>query len=344
MQIASVYIGAVIGAGFASGQEMIQFFVKYGRKGLYGLVLTGVLYSLIGGMLLEIIYEKKWTNYESAMKDLVGKQLSVVFKWTVNAFLFVCFSAMLVGAGAVVAQQFNVPILVGACAMMVCSLITFLTGSKGFVKVNVLLVPLLCVGGVLLGGYIMLFRDTAVFHMQGMGVVVENWFVSTCVYVAYNVLTVVVILISLHDKIDNKHVAHLSALLGGLGLGALGLSIGGCTLMYYARIKTLEIPMLGILINYPAIFQYIYLVVLLVAMYTTAIANGYGVIENIAPKEKNKRYLFIVGMCVVGLLGVGLGFSKIVAYVYPLFGYIGCFEILILIVYYSYMKWEHRRN
>ena len=133
-------------------------------------------------------------------------------------------------------------------------------------------------------------------------------------------------------------------MLGGLGLGLLGLSIGGCTLLYYSRINTLEIPMLGVLLDYPQIFQYIYIVVLILAMYTTAIANGYGVIENMAASLPISKRLFIVLMGLVGLIGAQVGFSQIVATIYPIFGYIGCFEILMLIVYYMYMKWENRRR
>ena len=34
--IAAVYIGAVMGAGFATGQELMQYFVRFGWAGLLG--------------------------------------------------------------------------------------------------------------------------------------------------------------------------------------------------------------------------------------------------------------------------------------------------------------------
>ena len=197
---------------------------------------------------------------------------------------------------------------------------------------------------MVLGSYIIIFRDTSVFFTGSIANLTKNWFISACIYVSYNTLTVMVVLVSLRDMIESKKVARWGGIIGGIGLGLLGLSIGGCTLLYYSKINALEIPMLGILLNYPKVFQYLYILVLVLAMYTTAIANGYGVIENITPQLKIDKKYFIVGMSLMGLIGAKFGFSQIVANIYPIFGYIGCFEILLLIVYYIYMKREHRRR
>lgn len=44
LQIAFTYIGTVVGAGFASGKEIVEFFVQYGSQGLVGILLaTGLL-------------------------------------------------------------------------------------------------------------------------------------------------------------------------------------------------------------------------------------------------------------------------------------------------------------
>lgn len=344
LQIASVYIGAVIGAGFASGQEIIQFFTQYGIKGMYGLLLAGALQGLIGAVLLEVVYEKKWDSYDTCMRTLMGKGLGSALKWLVNVFLFVCFTAMVAGAGAILNQQFGLPVWVGSVMMMLASMFTFLSGHKGFVKMNSLLVPVLCIGAVILGSYVLVFRDVSVFSTASINILPKNWFTSAVVYVSYNMMTVMVVLISLRKMTTNRTVARCAGMLGGLGLGIVGLCIGGCTLMYYENIRHLEIPMLGILIDYPGVFQILYLVVLILAMYTTAIANGYGVIENLTQKSPMNKIVVIMTMSLLGLLGAKIGFSHIVANIFPLFGYIGCFEILILIVYYGCMKWEYRRN
>ena len=45
-KVASIYIATIVGAGFASGREIVQFFTSYYRGGFYGILLTGVLFAL----------------------------------------------------------------------------------------------------------------------------------------------------------------------------------------------------------------------------------------------------------------------------------------------------------
>ena len=43
LKVVFVIIGTLIGAGFASGQEIYIFFFSYGVKGLMGIVVSSVL-------------------------------------------------------------------------------------------------------------------------------------------------------------------------------------------------------------------------------------------------------------------------------------------------------------
>ena len=51
LKIAGVYIGLVIGAGFASGREVKTFFTSYGKIWPAGMKFTGVLLSVFGRMI-----------------------------------------------------------------------------------------------------------------------------------------------------------------------------------------------------------------------------------------------------------------------------------------------------
>ena len=48
LRVAGVYVGTIIGAGFASGQEVLQFYTGYGWLGILGTLVTVVLYPLLG--------------------------------------------------------------------------------------------------------------------------------------------------------------------------------------------------------------------------------------------------------------------------------------------------------
>ena len=46
-KIVMVIIGTLIGAGFASGREILIFFSNYGKYGLLGIIITGIITAFI---------------------------------------------------------------------------------------------------------------------------------------------------------------------------------------------------------------------------------------------------------------------------------------------------------
>src|SRR5699024_12687096 len=48
LRVAGAYIGAIIGAGYASGQEILQFFGSYGWIGIVGSIITVGIYPILG--------------------------------------------------------------------------------------------------------------------------------------------------------------------------------------------------------------------------------------------------------------------------------------------------------
>ena len=62
-------IGTLIGAGFASGQEIYLFFYRYGLNGIIGLILCSGLIGIIIYKTFLIIYKNKITTYEEFLGD-----------------------------------------------------------------------------------------------------------------------------------------------------------------------------------------------------------------------------------------------------------------------------------
>ena len=78
-KIAFVYIGTVMGAGFASGQEMLVFFASFGKDGIYGLILAGFMFFLIGWMVLQLILAFECTSYKEFICIITGKKIGIFF-------------------------------------------------------------------------------------------------------------------------------------------------------------------------------------------------------------------------------------------------------------------------
>ena len=68
LTITMVIIGSIIGAGFASGQEINSFFYKYGTIGILGIIISVFLISLIIFKVFKIIKKEKVNNYKDFLK------------------------------------------------------------------------------------------------------------------------------------------------------------------------------------------------------------------------------------------------------------------------------------
>ncbi|HHV38941.1 MAG TPA: hypothetical protein GXX70_05560, partial [Tepidimicrobium sp.] len=101
IKIASIYIGTVIGAGFASGREIIEFFGIYGIKGIGGMAISGTLFAVLGTLLLVKIYNNDIESFDQLME----KQFSHKFRSIINIImvfsLYTGFSVMVAGSGAI---------------------------------------------------------------------------------------------------------------------------------------------------------------------------------------------------------------------------------------------------
>ena len=118
-----VIIGALIGAGFASGQEIYLFFYKYGIKGIWGLFLCSLLIGILIYKTFKILLnnkenklEKKIENYKEFSNiifnfpNLKYKYLNLgyITNQIVNFFLLTTFFIMISGFGAYFKQEFNI--------------------------------------------------------------------------------------------------------------------------------------------------------------------------------------------------------------------------------------------
>ena len=63
------YAAAVIGAGFASGQEIISFFVKYGKYSIIGVLLSCIIFSVFAYAVLSVCVEKNIETYSDYLNN-----------------------------------------------------------------------------------------------------------------------------------------------------------------------------------------------------------------------------------------------------------------------------------
>lgn len=335
-QVAATYVGAVMGAGFASGQEIEQFFTNFGNSGLLGILISACLFSLLGWIMLDLQERWKVSSYSEFFLYLLGRKWGSRVNILMSALLFLGMIAMLSGAGALFVQYFGLSSWLGVLlTVLVIGLALWFKG-EGVLWINTMLIPmkfLFCLGIALLA--VLLGSGT-----EGEGVqiaanpLIQNWFFSGILYVSFNLTLAMVVFASLGKEVQ-KPGARLGAVLGGAALGLFAMVIG-VALLRFPEVKALEIPMIAVagkLGNWPA---FLYVIVLWLAMLTAAIGNGFSLVTRLVEVLKLDYRVASLLLLVLVFPLAGVRFSSIVKVVYPLFGYLGL--IFLPVLFFAWRK------
>lgn len=344
IKVASVYVGAILGAGFASGKEITEYFLSYGQKGLYGLLLAGILFGLVGWAVMDITYEHNIKGYKEFADVALGKTFSGIMEWVSVIFMFILFSTMLAAGGAIAEQSnaflsfnsFLSPSELGIILLALVCGITFMFDMRGIVLVNFIISPILFCGCVYLGLYA--FFEKTIPVSSNLLIMKENWIFSAIVYVAYNVITAISVLTSMGELLDSKKTAKYGGLIGGFTLGIMGICLGLGLLVNYEQVALLQLPMLRIASKYGITIENFYIFMLILAMYTTAAINGHSAITWAVKKFRLNKLVFTLLFIVTGIIAGQLQFSEFIRVIYPLFGYIGMFEVIVILTNFLFTK------
>ncbi len=326
ISITLVIIGALIGAGFASGQEIFSFFYIYGKNGIYGILIMSILIGIFIYKSLKIIYQKQVYNYNDFLNLFIkNTKIRNVILWIVNVLLLVSFYIMVAGFGAYFEQEIGINRIIGSIVLNLLCVIVFFSNIKGVLKASNLIVPFLIFFIFFIGiKNIVQIRTIDFYQMK------NNWILSMIIYNSYNFILLMPVLISLKKQITKeKNIKKVSIL---VTIIILILSISIFFLLLNANIKEIEnqeMPIVYIISNYFNKYKKIYAFIVLASIFTTAISVGIGFLQNIS-KNSNSYPQFVLFMCITSLLMSNIGFSKLLNFIYPVFGYIGILQIVII--------------
>lgn len=327
------YLGAVIGAGFASGQEIVQFFVRYGQAGLAGCILCVALFAVCGGVLMHLAHRYKASNYQALLTNLTGSGLACIIDIGLAVFLFLGISTMLSASGAVFLEYFHLPKNLGILVAYLAVLCALVTGKNGMVRSYNLLVPVKIILLISIAGAAAMIPPAP--DLNAIKAFVTDyqptWLISSILYVAYNFSLAMVVLVE-YQTFTTGRAAVTGAAMGGAILGILVIVNYLALYRFLPMTLHYQVPMLYVAGKLSSLTQMAYCLVLWIGIITTAIANAYGFSQRFA-KLAGIHY----GLCLALSLTLALpiatqSFDSLVARIYPCFGILGIL-ILVLLLY-----------
>ena len=204
------------------------------------------------------------------------------------------------------------------------SAIVFFSSVKGVLKVNEYIVPILIIFIIFIGYKNLLAIDVETqFRIPNEFFRINSpWLLSALTYCSYNFILLVPVLISLRKQIKNvNNIKYIAILSGTIMIILMRIDVD---------IRTLEMPVVYIVRVFFPKYKLIYSFIILASILTTAISIGIGFLQNVSKSQKSYTQ-FVLFMCITSLIISNFGFSKLVNLAYPIFGYLGFAQLLMLI-------------
>lgn len=328
IKVVLVIIGTIIGAGFASGQEIYLFFNIYGIYGIYGIVISSILLGVIIYKVLNIVYKSNIRTYDDLIERINPIKKNRQVKNIINIFLLISFYIMVAGFSAYLSQELLIPNIIGAIIIAVLAYVTFIGDIDRLIKVNTMLIPILILFILILTIKNINFNLHIVINNESL---IESIY-NSIIYASYNSIILIPILVSLKKYITNKKEILKISTICSIILAILAICIYILLLRIDIDVSKIELPTVYVASLTGRIYKYIYGLIILVSIFTSAISAGYGILENYIANKKTYKIIAIL-ICISSIFISRIGFSKLVNLLYPIFGVLGIAQIILLFKY-----------
>ena len=343
IKIAMVYIGTVVGAGFATGQEILQFFVHFGLGGFWGILLSVFLFISYGYLIMMLGKRFAAKSHKEVVVAIGGTHGGQALDTLIMLSLFFALTAMMAGSGALFSQEFGISPLLGSALMGVATAFTVLRGLRGVINAISAVVPFLlfAVIGICLYAIVSISRGTWSISqtMTEQNFLMQHWFFAALLYGAYNILMSASILAPLGNEASSRRSIFYGAAWGGIGLGAASLLIYFALGARFVEIHALEVPLLYLAAHISPLAGLLFAFVLLAEIYTTAVSALYGFSARLGANKKITPKTAVLGATGIAFLASLFGFSNLVRYLYPLQGYGGL--LFLGVLFFAVKKIRH---
>lgn len=345
LQIAMAYMSVVIGGGFASGQEVLQFFTGFGLIGILGTLLSGLLFAFLGMQIARISSKMKADSHKAVLYILFGQKAGFLVDLVLSFFLFGVGVVMLAGTGSIFSQQYAWPPLAGGILMTTLVIITLCLNVKSIIRLISAVLPFLLGLVLIITTYSIFSYDAPLETLDQIAkegdTVSSNWILGALLYASFNIAVGFPMLAVIGGMVKSQRAASLGGILGGLGLGILILLLNVGLFANINQLQGVEMPTLALAANISPVLSAIMSVALVCMIYSTAVGMFFAFSARFAaPDTLQFKSVSTVSV----LIGLGLsmaGFSKLVGTVYPLLGYVGF--ALILAIAFSWIRKRHQR-
>lgn len=310
-------VAALIGAGFASGQEVLCYFVASGRTGIWGLLSASLFFGLFIFIVLYFCITSNTPTYREFLRIFKTPATRRGIKIVTVIFSLAVYSAMLSALAEVLSQSTGMSTALSGLLATVIATMIFTRGTDQVFALNGIIGIGLVFFMVFATMYILVWREIHVFSPALFRATTDG-----IVYGGYNLVSMTPILVALSRRLRTKSDA-VAVSLTTTFIATLLMSLVFVLLsMYHNRINLGSLPMLTLAKRQSVGFGAFYTVILSCAILTTLLSSGGAVIDSLAIKRKP---IYIATVSALAFALSGIGFANLINIAYRLCGIAGIF-------------------
>lgn len=316
LSVSMLIVGAIIGAGFASGAEITAFFGS--GFSIFNAVLCSVLIFVFCAALLGI-------GNRLAPKDLHSLHKSALGRFSPAADALITLNSAIVTAGMIAAlagiscDYLGLPQCMLPIAAGIVAIATVVKGISGMIKLNAIAIPL-----VIATMTVVCLMSASALHIKDpistTGIKPDR----AVVYVAMNLTLAAGAITSVRD-LNRREIVFASAAAAAI----IGTLLVLLTLALNSTAEITQMPTLSMSSRLGKSFFYAMLLSMLLSILTTLITSLESLTTFLTPSIGNKPLAAVLTFSACALLST-LGFTNVVSALYPIIGVIGTVYIGVL--------------
>jgi len=286
-----VFEAAVIGGGYATGRELVEFFLPAGPLGgLLGMVVSMLVWSAVLAVSFELARRARTYDYRSFLKLLLGR-CWFLFEIAYLLLIVLVLAVMGAAAGEIVRSLLGVPRLVGSLLMIASVALVLFHSSAAIERFLSLTVGYLYLVYLVFVIWSMLSfgdRIEAAITAQPIG---HGWFMAGVTYAGYNVAVIPAVLFSVRHLTRRREAVVAGLLAGPLGM-LPGLAFYIAMMGYYQEIGAVALPSAFLLAKLHAPwFEWAFQIAVLLTLVDTGVPILHAINERVAKAYEERQRL-----------------------------------------------------
>lgn len=327
--IAMAFVGLLVGAGFATGREMMQYFVSFGTIGFANIAIAGVIIIITGAVIMQIGSYFLADEHGHVFKNVAHPKVSWLLDASVSITMAVMGVIMLAGAGSTLEQSFGLPSAIGSAALAIIVYFMCFLDTERVSNIIAAVTPLMVIAVIIVFFWTILnfpadfsWSAASATAQQAPSPVTPWWWaaINQAGMTLSCAIGMSLVIGGAHTKLRNVAVG---GMIGGIILTLLMILETVILFVYIDEAIDADVPMAAVVQHIHPVAGGILTILILLMIFNTALGDVYAFSKRVDVALPTPPAVNVAVILVISWGFAQVGFTSLVEIIFPILGYMG---------------------